>query len=106
MSSRSHIVALAAVFALAGGSCDVAAQQRLESRPAINRREIFRRRLDAGIVTGSAPASIVAINRSRINGSRTETDINSAVNDFKLATDRLGREAESPRDRHRRSKTS
>ena len=54
------------------------------------------RRLDEGIVAFRASFDR-AINRSRTNGSRSETDINKAVNDFTLATDRLGERAQQRR---------
>ena len=94
MSKRSYIVALAAVFALAGGSAIVAAQQQ-PNRAGDRQADLFRR-LDEGIVTFRASFDR-AMNRSRMNGSRSETDINKAVNDFKLATDRLGDRAQQRR---------
>lgn len=94
MSKRSYIVALAAVFALAGGSAIVAAQER-PNRAGDRQADLFRR-LDEGIVTFRASFDR-AMNRSRMNGSRAETDINKAVNDFKLATDRLGDRAQQRR---------
>jgi hypothetical protein len=87
MTRRSHIVALAAVFALAGVSVIVAAQQR-PTRVSDQQVEELLRRMDAG--TAAFRASFdQAINRSRINGSRAEEDIDQAVNDFKQASDRL-----------------
>ena len=94
MSNKSHIVALAAVFALAGGSVIVAAQQR-PTRVSDPQADLFRR-LDAGIVTFRASFD-QAINRSRINNTRAEIDINRSVNDFKLAADRLGARAQNRR---------
>ena len=44
--------------------------------------------MDAGITAFRASFD-QAIDRSRINGSRAEDDINQTVNDFKQATDRL-----------------
>jgi hypothetical protein len=87
MTRRSHIVALAAVFALAGVSVIVAAQQR-PTRVSDQQVEELLRRMDAG--TAAFRASFdQAINRSRINGSRAEEDIDQSVNDFKQASDRL-----------------
>jgi hypothetical protein len=87
MTRRSHIVALAAVFALAGVSVIVAAQQR-PTRVSDQQVEELLRSMDAG--TAAFRASFdQAINRSRINGSRAEEDIDQAVNDFKQASDRL-----------------
>ena len=87
MTRRSHIVALAAVFALAGVSVIVAAQQR-PNRVSDQQVGDLMRRMDAGIAAFRASFD-QAINRSRINGSRAEEDINQSVNDFKQATDRL-----------------
>ena len=85
MSRRSHIVALAAMFALA--SVSVMAQQR-PSRVSDQQIGDLLNRMDAGVAAfrGSFEQ---AINRSRIDGSRAEDDINQSVNDFKQATDRL-----------------
>ena len=94
MSKRSYIVALAAVFALAGGSAIVASQQR-PNRVGDRQADLFRR-LDEGIVAFRASFDR-AINRSRTNRSRSETDITKAVNDFTLATDRLGERAQQRR---------
>ena len=87
MTRRSHIVALAAVFALAGVSVIVAAQQR-PTRVSDQQIGDLLRRMDAGITVFRASFD-QAINSSRINGSRAEDDINQSVNDFKQATDRL-----------------
>ena len=87
MTRRSHIVALAAAFALAGVSVDVAAQQR-PTRVSDQQIGDLLRRMDAG-VTAFRASFDQAINRNRINGSRPEDDINQSVNDFKQATDRL-----------------
>ena len=87
MTRRSHIVALAAAFALAGVSVNVAAQQR-PTRVSDQQIGDLLRRMDAG-VTAFRASFDQAINRNRINGSRAEDDINQAVNDFKQATDRL-----------------
>ena len=87
MTRRSHIVALAAVFALAGVSVIVAAQQR-PTRVSDQQVGDLLRRVDAGVAAFRASFD-QAINRSRINGSRAEEDINQSVNDFKQATDRL-----------------
>jgi hypothetical protein len=86
MSSRNHIVALAAMFALASVSV-MLAQQR-PSRVSDQQIGNLLKRMDAGIAAfrGSFEQ---AINRSRINDSRAEDDINQSVNDFKQATDRL-----------------
>ena len=87
MTRRSHIVALAAVFALAGVGVIVAAQQR-PTRVSDQQIGDLLRRMDAGITVFRASFD-QAINSSRINGSRAEDDINQSVNDFKQATDRL-----------------
>ena len=87
MTRRSHIVALAAAFALAGVSVNVAAQQR-PTRVSDQQIGDLLRRMDAG-VTAFRASFDQAINRNRINGSRAEDDINQSVNDFKQATDRL-----------------
>src|SRR5687767_14309538 len=94
MTKKSYIVALAAVVALAGGSAIVAAQQ--QSNRASDRQADLFRRLDEGIVTFRAGFDR-AMNRSRTNGTRPETDINKAVNDFKLATDRLSARSQQRR---------
>jgi outer membrane lipoprotein SlyB len=87
MTRRRHIVALAAVFALAGVGVIVSAQQR-PNRVSDQQVGDLLRRMDAGIAAFRASFD-QAINRSRINGSRAEEDINQSVNDFKQATDRL-----------------
>jgi len=87
MTRRKDIAALAAVFALVGVSVIVAAQQRPNR---ISDRQVgdLLSRMDAGIAAFRASFE-QAINRSRINGSRAEDDVNQSVNDFKQATDRL-----------------
>jgi YMGG-like Gly-zipper len=87
MTRRSHIVALAAVFALAGVSVIVAAQQRPD-RVSDQQVGDLLRRMDAGIAAFRTSFDR-AIERSPINGSRAEEDINQSVNDFKQAADRL-----------------
>lgn len=87
MTTRSHIVALAAVFALTGVGVIVAAQQR-PNRVSDQQVGDLLSRIDAGIAAFRANFD-QAINRSRINGSRAEDDINQSVNDFKQAADRL-----------------
>jgi hypothetical protein len=87
MIRRSHIVALAAMFALTSVSVIVAAQQRPNRVSDQQARDLLNR-IDAGIATYRASFN-QAINRSRINGTRAEDDINQSVNDFKQATDRL-----------------
>jgi YMGG-like Gly-zipper len=87
MIRRSHIVALAAMFALTSVSVIVAAQQR-PSRVSDQQVGDLLNRIDTGIATYRASFN-QAINRSRINGTRAEDDINQSVNDFKQATDRL-----------------
>jgi hypothetical protein len=87
MTRRRHIVALAAVFALVGVSVIVAAQQR-PTRVSDQQVGDLLRRMDAGSAAFRASFD-QAINRSPINGSRAEEDINQSVNDFKQATDRL-----------------
>ena len=87
MTRRSHVVALAVVFALMSGGAIAAAQQR-STRVSDQRARSLLSRVDA--TTADFRASFEqAINRSRINGSRAESDINQAVDDFQQATDRL-----------------
>ncbi len=87
MTRRSRIVALASVFALTGVSVIVAAQQRT-TRVSDQQVEDLLSRVDTGIAAFRASFD-QAINRSPINGSRAEDDINQSVNDFKQAADRL-----------------
>jgi hypothetical protein len=87
MTKRSHIVALAAVFALTGVSVIVAAQQR-PNRVSDQQVTDLLSRIDTGIVAFRSSFD-QAIDRNRINGSRAEDDINQTVKDFKQATDRL-----------------
>ena len=87
MTKRSHIVALAAVFALTGVSVIVAAQQR-PNRVSDQQVTDLLSRMDTGIAAFRSSFD-QAIDRNRINGSRAEDDINQTVNDFKQATDRL-----------------
>lgn len=87
MTIRSRIVALAGVFALTGVSVIVAAQQR-PSRVSDEQVRDLLSRMDTGIAAFRASFD-QAINRSPINGSRAEEDVNQSVNDFKQAADRL-----------------
>jgi len=87
MTKRSHIVALAAMFALTGVSVIVAAQQR-PNRVSDQQVTDVLGRMDSGIAAFRSSFD-QAIDRDRINGSRAEDDINHTVNDFKQATDRL-----------------
>lgn len=87
MTRRSHIVALAAVFALTGVSVIVAAQQR-PNRVSDQQVTDLLSRIDTGIAAFRSNFD-QAIDRNRINGSRAEDDINQTVKDFKQATDRL-----------------
>ena len=87
MTRSSHIVALAAVFTLAGVSVIVSAQQRPNHASDQQVGDLLRR-MDVGVATFRASFD-QGINRSRINGSRAEEDINQSVNDFKQAADRL-----------------
>jgi hypothetical protein len=75
------------MFALTSVSVIVAAQQRPNRVSDQQARDLLNR-IDAGIATYRASFN-QAINRSRINGTRAEDDINQSVNDFKQATDRL-----------------
>jgi len=86
MSRRSHIVALATMVALASVSVTLA-QQR-PSRVTDQQMGDLLSRMETSVAAfrGSFEQ---AINRSPINGSRAEDDINQSVNDFKQATDRL-----------------
>jgi hypothetical protein len=86
MSKRSHIVALAAVFALTGISV-IGAQQRPD-RATDQQIGALLSRIDGGIATFRSSFDR-AIDHSRINGSRAEDDINQSVSDFKQATERL-----------------
>jgi YMGG-like Gly-zipper len=74
------------MFALASVSV-ILAQQR-PSRVSDQQIGNLLKRMDASVAAfrGSFEQ---AINRSRINGSRAEDDINQSVNDFKQSTDRL-----------------
>jgi hypothetical protein len=87
MSKRSHIVALAAVFALTGVGVIGAAQQR-PNRASDQQLGALLSRIDRSIATFRTSFDR-AIDRSRINGSRAEDDINQSVSDFKQATERL-----------------
>jgi outer membrane lipoprotein SlyB len=87
MTKRSHIVALAAVFALTSVSVIVAAQQR-PNRVSDQQITDLLSRMDTGIAAFRSNFD-QAIDRNRINGSRAEDDINQTVKDFKQATDRL-----------------
>ena len=73
MTRRSHIVALAAAFALAGVSVNVAAQQR-PTRVSDQQIGDLLRRMDAGITVFRASFD-QAINRNRINGSEQKTTL-------------------------------
>jgi hypothetical protein len=87
MTRRSHVVALATVFAITGAGAIVVAQQRpirVDDQQARN----LLSRLNTSMLTFRASFD-QAIDRSRINGSRAESDINLSVNDFQQATDRL-----------------
>jgi hypothetical protein len=86
MSTRSHIVALVAMFAVASGSMTLAQQ-----RPSrINDRQIADLLNRLGVSVAAFRGSFdQAINRSQINGSRAEDDITQSVADFKQVTDRL-----------------
>ena len=87
MGRRNYVVALAAVLALSGVGVILAAQQRPD-RISDRQVEDLLSRIDAGM--GAFRTSFdQAIDRSSINGSRAEDDINQSVNDFKQATDRL-----------------
>jgi YMGG-like Gly-zipper len=87
MRRRSRIVALAAVLALTGVSAIVAAQQRPNRVSDQQVRDLLGR-MDAGIAAFRASFDR-AIDRSRINGSRAEDDINQSVKDFTQSTERL-----------------
>ena len=87
MTRRRHIVALAAVFALAGVAVITAAQQR-PTRISDQQVGDLLRRLDAGTAAFRASFNR-ALDRSQINNSRAEDDIKQSVNHFKEATDRL-----------------
>lgn len=87
MTSRHRIVALATVFALTGISLLTADEQR-PTRTSDQQLEDLAKRVDGriSVFRGSFDR---AIDRSPINGSRSEEDINRSVNDFKQAADRL-----------------
>ena len=95
MSRRSRIVALAAVFALSGVSVIVVAQQQPNRVSDQQIGDLFGR-IDASTAAFRASLS-QAVNRSRINGSRAENDINQSVNEFTQATDVLRDRAQDPR---------
>lgn len=95
MSKRNHIVALAAVFALAGVSVIGAAQQR-PNRASDQQIGALLNRIDGSIATFRTSFDR-AIDRSRINGSRAEDDINQSVSDFKQATERLREQVQDRR---------
>jgi hypothetical protein len=95
MTLRSRIVALAGVFALTGVSVIVPAQQRPNRASDEQVRDLLSR-MDTGIAAFRTSFD-QAINRSPINGSRAEEDINQSVNDFKQATDRLRDRAQDRR---------
>ena len=87
MTSRSHVVVLAAVFALTGGGAITAAQQR-PTRVNDQQARNLSSRLDA--TTADFRTSFdQAITRSRISGSRAESDINQAMDDYQQAIDRF-----------------
>jgi hypothetical protein len=87
MTRRSRIVALAGVFALTGVSVIVSAQQR-PNRVTDQQVEDLMSRMTGAIAAFRASFD-QAIDRSPVNGSQAEEDINQSVNDFKQATDRL-----------------
>src|SRR4029450_8117019 len=95
MSTRSHIVALAAVFALTGVSVIGSAQQR-PTRANDQQIRALLSRIDGSIATFRTSFDR-AIDHSRINGSRAEDDINQSVSDFKQATERLRDRVQDPR---------
>jgi oligoendopeptidase F len=97
MTRTNHFVALAAAVALTGVSVIVAAQQP-SARVSDQQVEALLSRMERGIAAFRTSFD-QAINRSRINGSRAEDDIDQSVNDFKQATDRL-------RDRVQNSRAS
>jgi hypothetical protein len=86
MSRRSHIVALATLFALASVSV-ILAQQR-PNRVSDQQLGDLLNRVDAGVAAFRGSFEH-AINRTPIKGSRVEDDINQSVNNFKQAADRL-----------------
>ena len=86
MSTRNYIAAVAAVLALASGSVIVVAQQ--PSRAGQQQADVFRR-LNADIVAFRASLDRALTNGSRNDSNRGGTDINKAMNDFTVATDRL-----------------
>jgi hypothetical protein len=86
MTRRSQVVVLAVGFALMSGGAIAAAQQstRVSDQQARN----LLSRLDTTAAAFRASFD-QAINRSRINGRRAESDINQAVDDYQQAIDRL-----------------
>jgi YMGG-like Gly-zipper len=95
MTKRTHIVTLAAVFALTSVSAIVAAQQR-PNRVSDQQVGALLSRMDAGIARFRASFN-QAIDRSQRNGSRAEDDIDQSMNDFTQATDRLRDRAQNRR---------
>ena len=101
MTKRSHIVALAAVFALTGVSVIVAAQQR-PNRVSDQQVTDVLSRMDTGIAAFRSSFD-QAIDRNRINGSRAEGRHQPHCERFQAGDRSLARSsAESPSRRHRR----
>jgi hypothetical protein len=90
MTSKRHIVVLAAVIALTRVSVIVAAQTAQQGPNRLSDQQLadIVRRIDAGSAAFRTSFE-QAINRSRINGTRAEDDGRQSVNDFTQATDRL-----------------
>jgi hypothetical protein len=87
MSKQSHIVALAAVFALTSVSM-ITAAQRWSDRVSDQQVRDLLGHIDTRNKSFGASFDR-AVDRSQMNGSRAETEINQSVKDFKQATSRL-----------------
>jgi hypothetical protein len=86
---------VATLFLLAGLTAVVTAQQR-PNRTSDQQVGVLLSRMDAGIAAFRVSFDH-AIDRSRINGSRVEDDINQSVNDFRRAADRFRERARNRR---------
>jgi YMGG-like Gly-zipper len=95
MTSRNQIVALATALALTSVGVIVVGAQR-DNRLSDQQVANLLSRIDAGIDTFRASFDR-AVDRSQINGSRAENDINQSVNDFKQSADRLRDRAQNRR---------
>ena len=97
MIGKRHVVALAAVLALAGANVIVAAPQR-PNRVGDQQVGDLLNRLDASIAAFRVSFE-QAIDRSGKSGSRAKDDIGQSVNDFKQAVNDFKQAADRLRDR-------